>query len=80
MLATQWDETFHTIALHKGISGALGDVLKRIGDENVVISTDYPHADSHWPDAINHFMTMEMPSASRKKILWDNCTRLYGVS
>jgi predicted TIM-barrel fold metal-dependent hydrolase len=58
----------------------VGDVLKRIGDENVVISTDYPHADSHWPDAVNHFMAMEMPSASRKKILWDNCARLYGVS
>jgi uncharacterized protein len=55
------------------------DVIRRIGDDNVVISTDYPHADSHWPDAVNHFMALEMPSASRKKILWDNCARLYGV-
>jgi hypothetical protein len=55
------------------------DVLKRIGDDNVVISTDYPHADSHWPDAMNHFMALEMPSSSRRKILWDNCARLYGV-
>ncbi|MGH7855502.1 MAG: amidohydrolase family protein, partial [Candidatus Binatia bacterium] len=55
------------------------DVIKRIGDDNVVISTDYPHADSHWPNAVNHFMAIEMPSASRKKILWDNCARLYGV-
>ncbi len=58
----------------------VGDVVKRIGDDNVVISTDYPHADSHWPDAVNHFMAMELPSSSRKKILWDNCARLYGVS
>jgi predicted TIM-barrel fold metal-dependent hydrolase len=58
----------------------LGDVMKRIGDDNVVLSTDYPHADSHWPDAVNHFMAMDMPSSSRKKILWDNCARLYGVS
>ena len=55
------------------------DVINRIGDDNVVISTDYPHADSHWPDAVNQFVAMEMPSASRKKILWDNCARLYGV-
>jgi uncharacterized protein len=55
------------------------DVIKRIGDDHVVISTDYPHADSHWPNAVNHFMSVEMPSASRKKILWDNCARLYGV-
>ena len=38
------------------------DVIKRIGDDNVVISTDYPHADSHWPNAVNHFMAMDMPS------------------
>ena len=57
----------------------VNDVVKRIGDENVVISTDYPHADSHWPNAVNHFMAMEMPNTSRKKILWDNCARLYGV-
>jgi uncharacterized protein len=57
----------------------VGDVVKRIGDDNVVISTDYPHADSHWPDAVNHFMAMELPSRARKKILWDNCARLYGV-
>jgi predicted TIM-barrel fold metal-dependent hydrolase len=56
-----------------------GDVIRRVGDENLVISTDYPHADSHWPNAIDHFMTVDMPSASRRKILWDNCARLYGV-
>jgi uncharacterized protein len=56
------------------------DVINRIGDDNVVISTDYPHADSHWPDAVNQFVAMEMPSASRKKILWDNCARLYNVN
>jgi predicted TIM-barrel fold metal-dependent hydrolase len=59
--------------------GLVVDVVKRMGDENVVISTDYPHADSHWPDAINHFMAMDLPSGARKKILWDNCARLYNV-
>ena len=57
----------------------VGDVVKRIGDDNVVISTDYPHADSHWPDAVNHFMAMDLPSGARRKILWNNCARLYGV-
>ena len=45
----------------------VGDVVKRIGDNNVVISTDYPHADSHWPNAVNHFMAVEMPSDVAKK-------------
>jgi len=57
----------------------VGDVIRRIGDDTVVISTDYPHADSHWPNAINHFIAMEMPSASRKKILWDNCASYYAM-
>ena len=58
----------------------VGDVIRRIGDNNVVISTDYPHADSHWPEAVNHFMAMGMPSSARRKILWDNCARLYAVN
>ncbi|MGH7811453.1 MAG: amidohydrolase family protein, partial [Candidatus Binatia bacterium] len=57
----------------------VSDVIKRLGDDNVVISTDYPHADSHWPNAINHFMAIDMPDSARKKILWDNCARLYGA-
>jgi len=24
-------------------------------------------------------MAMDLPSGARKKILWDNCARLYGV-
>ena len=43
------------------------DVIRRLGDGNVVISTDYPHADSHWPNAINHFMAIEMPASARKR-------------
>jgi predicted TIM-barrel fold metal-dependent hydrolase len=56
------------------------DVIRRIGDDNLVISSDYPHADSHWPEAIDSFMAIEgLSEASRRKILWDNCARLYGV-
>lgn len=57
------------------------DVVKRIGDDNIVVSTDYPHADSHWPNAISHFMAIEgIGTESRRKILWDNCARLYNVN
>jgi uncharacterized protein len=56
------------------------DVIRRIGDDNIVISTDYPHADSHWPHAIDSFMEIEnIPFTSRRKILWDNCAKLYGM-
>ena len=56
------------------------DVIRRIGDDNIVISTDYPHADSHWPDAIDTFMKIDgISKGSRRKILWDNCARLYNL-
>jgi predicted TIM-barrel fold metal-dependent hydrolase len=60
--------------------GLVADVIGRIGDDNIVISTDYPHADSHWPNAINDFFAIEGISRdSQRKILWDNCARLYGI-
>jgi predicted TIM-barrel fold metal-dependent hydrolase len=56
-------------------------VSNRIGDDRIVISTDYPHADSHWPNAINHLMAVEgLSESSRRKTLWDNCARLYGAT
>jgi predicted TIM-barrel fold metal-dependent hydrolase len=59
----------------------VGDVIQRIGDDNIVISTDYPHADSHWPHAVSDFMAIqELSDSSRRKILWDNCARLYNVT
>jgi predicted TIM-barrel fold metal-dependent hydrolase len=46
-----------------------------------VISTDWPHDDSAYPRAIDTFLGLEGVSESTKrKILWDNCARLYGLS
>jgi predicted TIM-barrel fold metal-dependent hydrolase len=56
------------------------DTLKRLGDDNVVFSTDYPHPDSAFPHAVEELLSLEGISAhSKKKILWDNCARLYGL-
>ena len=56
------------------------DVIGRLGDDNIVISTDYPHIDAHYPHAVEEFMeTPGLSESSLKKILWDNCARLYGV-
>ena len=54
-------------------------VIDMIGDENVVMSVDYPHADGPFPHGIDTFL--ELPGVgleSKKKIMWDNCLRLYG--
>ena len=56
-------------------------VVDVLGDEQIVISTDWPHDDSGYPEAINDFLAIEGLSAeSKRKILWDNCARLYGIA
>ena len=50
------------------------------GDDNLVFSTDYPHADSKYPHSIREFEKLPLTEASRKKILWDNWGRLYNVA
>ena len=49
------------------------------GDENLVFSTDYPHADSKYPHSVEAFMKLPLSETSQRKILWDNWARLYGV-
>lgn len=56
------------------------DVIAAIGDDNIVLSTDWPHDDSAYPRAIEEFLALDgLSDTSRRKILWDNCARLYNV-
>jgi len=53
-------------------------VVAELGDENLVLSTDWPHDDSRFPHAIDGFLGMpHLSKDSKRKILWDNCARLY---
>ncbi len=57
----------------------LAVVVDRLGDDNVVMSVDYPHADGPFPNGVAEFL--ELPGVgreSKRKIMWDNCLRLYG--
>lgn len=59
----------------------VSDVIKRLGDDNLIISTDYPHIDAHFPHALDEFFEIaDLSDANRRKILWDNCARLYNLS
>jgi predicted TIM-barrel fold metal-dependent hydrolase len=49
------------------------------GDDNVVYSTDYPHADSKFPDATETFLNLPFAVSTKKKVLWDNYARLYDL-
>jgi len=49
------------------------------GDDNLVFSTDYPHADSKYPRAVESFLGLPLSEPAKRKILWDNWSRLYDV-
>ncbi len=48
--------------------------------DNIVFSTDYPHGDSKYPAATDHFFELPLPRDTARRILWDNWARLYGVA
>jgi len=59
----------------------LSVVIDEIGDENIVMSVDYPHADGPFPNGVKTFLDLPKVSAeSKRKIMWDNCRRLYGFA
>ena len=45
-----------------------------------MFETDYPHPDSKYPKATEHFLALDpnlVPEESKRKILWDNAVDLY---
>ena len=49
------------------------------GDEALVFSTDYPHYDTKDPEATARSLKLPIGEASKRRILWDNCARLYRI-
>ena len=56
------------------------DVVEKMGADYFVVSTDYPHSDGAFPEAMEQFFRLALSDETRRKILWDNCARLYKVS
>jgi predicted TIM-barrel fold metal-dependent hydrolase len=55
-------------------------VIDYMGDEHLLISTDFPHHDAPWPDGIKNFVGLDgISDESKRKILWDNGARLFGL-
>jgi uncharacterized protein len=59
---------------------SLPGVIATVGDDNLVLSSDFPHFDSEFPEAGAHFMELAGVSHdSKRKIMGDNCARLYNL-
>jgi predicted TIM-barrel fold metal-dependent hydrolase len=54
-------------------------VVDAIGDDCLVTTTDYPHGDSKYPNAMDRFLDLSLRQQSKQKILWDNTVRLYAL-
>lgn len=50
-----------------------------VSDGNLVFSTDYPHEDSRYPHSLETFDELPLTEDQKRKVLWDNCARLYQV-
>jgi uncharacterized protein len=56
------------------------DAVDRLGADYFVVSSDYPHSDGAFPEAMQQFFGLRLGEEARRKILWDNCARLYGIA
>ena len=55
------------------------DVVNKMGADYFVVSTDYPHSDGAFPEAMEQFFELPFGDEVRRKILWENCARLYNI-
>ena len=55
-------------------------VIDYMGNDRIVFSTDFPHNDSKFPDAVDGFLEMPLTDEDKRKILWDNCAEYYGIT
>jgi len=55
-------------------------VVDAFGDDLVVLGSDYPHGDGKFPHAIREFVGVAtLSDRTKRKILWENPARLYGL-
>ena len=56
-------------------------VVKQVGEDVMVWSSDYPHPDAPFPGAVKKTLDTlsELPARSRRKVLGENGLRLYGL-
>jgi predicted TIM-barrel fold metal-dependent hydrolase len=57
-------------------------VLDRIGVENVMFETDFPHPTSIYGDDVHRTIEAKLKTlsdAARRRVLWENAATLYGI-
>lgn len=63
----------------EGDEADMASVLRYIGDDRVVWTSDYPHFDCKLPGALDWCKRSELSETVLEKILWKNAAALYGL-
>jgi predicted TIM-barrel fold metal-dependent hydrolase len=63
----------------RGDEPTLPAALELAGDENLAFNTDYPHPDGTFPEGIARLLEQPIAPASKRKALWDNAARVFGL-
>lgn len=63
----------------RGDDDTLPSTVALVGDDNLVFNTDYPHPDGAFPFGFERFHALPIPESSKRKILWDNAARVFGL-
>lgn len=71
---------FASIEMHEG--GDMGaEVTNLMGDGILMLGTDYPHAESRFPESVDKVLAWKeqgMSDTALKKLLWDNAVAFFG--
>jgi predicted TIM-barrel fold metal-dependent hydrolase len=58
----------------------LPQAVRLVGEDQIVYASDFPHWDNSFPGSIDEIkMRGDISDAQKRKILADNCRRLYGL-
>jgi len=57
------------------------EVARIVGSDRLLFSTDFPHPDSKFPEALATFrQTSRLSADDQRRVLWDNPVALYGMA
>ena len=56
------------------------DIIEKVGVNNVMWGSDFPHPDGIWPDSQEYLQQQlgHLPEWQRRKIVYENAAKLYG--
>lgn len=69
---------FTSIVLHEG-EAMVKMVNDQLGDHLLMFGSDYPHAESRFPESVDKALAWQtLGEPARQKLMWDNAVRFFG--